>query len=174
MNKKAYFFIIDAILALLVLTVGITLVLTLSYREPASTQSEFLSVDLMKPLDEKIRGGIPRTKLCGSGGTYEELGLINPENTVLTQIAEFYYRDALGDPDALEYAEQCAEDALPMANIKQYNFEIVVEDTSIYQNATVNRDNESVRVKIPSRRVVFGFYNDTFFGPYMAEVWVWQ
>ena len=64
--------------------------------------------------------------------------------------------------------------ALRMLNIEKYNFEIVINNQSIYQNASLGRFNSSVKVVIPSRQVVFGFYNDSFYGPYMAEVWVWQ
>ena len=179
MNKKAYFFIIDAILALVVLAIGVSLVLTLSYREPVKTQTEFLSADLMNPLDTRIRGGISGEKICGSGGVYEETGVItHPDNTVLTQLTEFYYREIMlgeGPPDPIdEYAKQCVQDTLPLVNIEQYNFEIVINNQTIYQNATVGRQNSSVKVIIPSREIVFGFYNDTFYGPYMAEVWVWQ
>lgn len=176
MNKKAYFFIIDAILALLVLSVGIGLVLTITYKMPAKTQSEFLSFDLMKPLNKKIRGGIPGDRPCGSNGDYEQAGIItHPENTVLTQLAEFYYRqEILEIEDTSDYMFQCVNDSIPLMNIEHHNLAILIDNFTIFENSTVDRYNETVKVRIPSRKVVFGFFNETFYGPYMAEVWVWR
>jgi len=96
---------------------------------------------------------------------------VSPTWVPETQVVLFL---PVGEVFLEDYAAQCAQDALPMANIEQYNFAIIVDNTTIYQNATMNRNNETVRVKIPSRKIVFGFYNESFYGPYVAEVWVWQ
>ena len=68
LNKKAYFFLIDALLALGVLTVGIVMVFTLYTNVPSKEQPAILSDDLMDFFaNNKIKD--VNNEYVGLGGT---------------------------------------------------------------------------------------------------------
>lgn len=177
LNRKGYFFLIDSIIALGVLTIGVFLVLNLYTNVPSKDEQSILSEDIMSFFaGNKIKD--TNNLYAGLGGTLWQQGKItNAENSLLQQIAEFYSN---GDLDTAEtFIIQLIENILPT----EYKLEFWIHDsdfdTLIYpKNPSQQhlRSKEATKILIPSRKVVYGISMETgdMFGPYNAEVLVWR
>jgi hypothetical protein len=175
-NRKGYFFLVDSIIALGVLAIGVFLILTLYTDAPSKDEPTILSEDIMDFFaNNKIKD--TNNPYAGLGGTLWQQGKItNAENSLLQQVAEFY---ANSDLDTAEtFIIQLIENILPT----QYKFEFWIHDlgvdTLIYpKNPSQEHldSKEATEVLIPSKKIVYGI-NQTgeIFGPYTAEVLVWQ
>ncbi len=180
MQRKGYIFSLDAIIAICVMVVGIVLVLLSMSYTPTPTQAVSLSQDLVNALyATKIYDlndqDYPYVKFLKSNGNITLM-----ENTILEQIGEFYYRNVtyhcmycLGL--ATNFARNLTKYSIP----EQYSFEILVNNMSIYErrstNPTVSSEKNNSRLLMTSRRIFSGFINRTdIWGPYSAEVFVWQ
>ncbi|MCH8004504.1 MAG: hypothetical protein IH934_07805 [Nanoarchaeota archaeon] len=190
LNKKAYFFLIDSILALGVLAVGAFLIFTSYLSVPSKEEPEILSDNVMDFFaNNKIKD--INNPYAGLGGTLwqtegqpggicegEEL-IANAETTLLQQIGEFYEKSS-GNICYLELAEKFIAELTQNSLPPQYLSEFWVNDTLLYpQNPTqehIDLKNAS-GILIPSKKIVYGFLNQEtgdLFGPYETEVIVWQ
>lgn len=177
LSRKGYFFLIDSMIALGVLAIGVFLVLTLYTDVPPKEEPTILSEDIMDFFtNNKIKDA--NNPYAGLGGTLWRQGKItNAENSLLQQMAEFY---ANNDLDTAEtFIIQLIENILPT----QYKFEFWIHnsgvDTLIYPKnpSQAHLDSkEATEVLIPSKKIVYGINQATgeIFGPYTAEVLVWQ
>ncbi len=173
MNKRGYFFLIDAIIAMFVLAVGVGIVLSFSASTPPSQQVSMISADFLTPLSDNIED--INNDFCGNEGNLTQDGNItNQKQSLINQIAEFYYRNITYNQDyTINLAQECIKEIMPLENFAQFNFELTINENIIYSNTTKARENASVI--LPNRKIVYGTFNETeFYGPYIAEVWVWQ
>jgi len=174
LNKKAYFFVIDSILALGVLAVGAFLIFTFYLSTPSIREPAILSDDIMNFFANNRIKDI-NNPYAGLGGLLWQQGKItNPENTLLQQVAEFYSNDDLSTAE--QFIAELTQNNLP----PQYLFEFWVDDKLIYpQNPPQQHlDSKSAtEVLIPSKKIAYGILNPQsgdLFGPYNTEVLVWQ
>ena len=184
-NKKAYFFLIDSILALGVLAVGGFLVLTFYLQAPPGNEPSILSEDVMDFFANNKVQDVNNAEV-GFGGTYWSSAEVtachgqtltpNPENTLLQQAAALY-ADSLGNicyrGIARTYIEKLTQGVFP----QQYAFEFWTDDTLLYPATEQIDAKNAAKVLIPSKRVVYGIRNQEtgdMLGPYDAEVLVWQ
>lgn len=187
LNKKAYFFLIDALLALGVIAVGTAMVFTLYTNVPSKEQPAILSDDLMDFFaNNKIKD--VNNEYVGLGGTLwetegqpggicngEEL-IANGENTLLQQVAIFYEKSS-GNSCYLNLVKKfilnLTENTLPT----QYGFEFWMDDQLLYPETEQTVSKSKTKVLIPSKKIAYGIMNQEtgdMFGPYNAEVLVWQ
>lgn len=174
LNKKAYFFLIDSILALGVLAVGAFLIFTSYLSVPSKEEPEILSDNVMDFFaNNKIKD--INNPYAGLGGTLWQQGKItNAENTLLQQVAEFYANNDLSIAE--QFIAELTQNNLP----PQYLFEFWIDDTLLYpQNPSQQHlDSKSAtEVLIPSKKIAYGILNQEtgdLFGPYDTEVLVWQ
>jgi hypothetical protein len=195
LNKKAYFFLIDALLALGVITVGIVMVFTLYANVPSKEQPTILSDDLMDFFaNNKIKD--VNNEYVGLGGTLwetegqlggicngEEL-IVNGENTLLQQIAIFYEKSqgdtgkaCYFDPDTEDLIERFIRNLVENILPPQYKFEFWMDDQLLYPETEQTVSKSKTKVLIPSKKIAYGIMNQEtgdMFGPYNAEVLVWQ
>ena len=195
LNKKAYFFLIDALLALGVITVGIVMVFTLYANVPSKEQPTILSDDLMDFFaNNKIKD--VNNEYVGLGGTLwetegqlggicngEEL-IVNGENTLLQQIAIFYEKsqgdagnDCYFNPDSEDLIERFIGNLVENILPPQYKFEFWMDDQLLYPETEQTVSKSKTKVLIPSKKIAYGIMNQEtgdMFGPYNAEVLVWQ
>ena len=195
LNKKAYFFLIDALLALGVITVGIVMVFTLYANVPSKEQPTILSDDLMDFFaNNKIKD--VNNEYVGLGGTLwetegqlggicngEEL-IVNGENTLLQQIAIFYEKsqgdagnDCYFNPDTEDLIERFIRNLVENILPPQYKFEFWMDDQLLYPETEQTVSKSKTKVLIPSKKIAYGIMNQEtgdMFGPYNAEVLVWQ
>ncbi|MBI2651469.1 hypothetical protein HYX01_03290 [Candidatus Woesearchaeota archaeon] len=172
--KKGYFFVIDAVLALSVLAIGILLAFTLYSNVPSKEQSTVLSEDLMDFLVNNKIKDTDNTYASVNGQLWNSGKITNAENTLLQQAAEFY---AINELDiANQFIAELTKNSLP----SQYTFELWINKKLIYPKEPSQQHQTSknqANVLIPSKKIVYGILNKddgSMFGPYDAEVLVWQ
>ena len=187
LNKKGYFFIIDAVLALGVLAVGAFLIFT-SYTDISSKDDptilsegimDFFANNKIKDIDNKYAGlsGTLWTDEGKEGGLCAGVELTaNAENTLLQQIAIFYEKSS-DNSCYLNLAEKfilkLTENVLP----QKYEFELWMDDQLLYPSTEQTDSKDAAEYLIPSKKIVYGILNQEtgdMFGPYNAEVFVWQ
>ena len=189
LNKKAYFFLIDALLALGVITVGIVMVFTLYINVPSKEQPTILSDDLMDFFaNNKIKD--VNNEYVGLGGTLwetegqlggicngEEL-IVNGENTLLQQIAIFYEKsqgdagnDCYFNPDSEDLIERFIGNLVENILPPQYKFEFWLYDSQdldepdddlkqlLYPAAEQTDSKNAAEVLIPSKKIAYGIMN---------------
>ena len=174
MEKKGYFFILDAFLALTILIVGIFVITSSFITGQKTAQVDFLSVDLLDFMESKKIKDF-NDPYAGIGGDLWKQGLITDgESTLLQQIGQFY---ATGRYDIAEsFITNVSSSIIP----NQFNYEFWIDGAMIYpQNPTdehfISRDNTQVLLK--SQGITFGEINKSnlnTFGPYNVEVFLWN
>ncbi len=174
MAKKGYFFLIDSMLALGILVIGSFLVFSAYTKVPSKQESTILSKDVMDFFTSNKLKDI-NNEYGGVGGELWEAGNItNAENTLLQQVGEFYTGNNLGIAE--KFIVNLTENIVP----QQYLFEFWMDDVLLHpqnpsQSHIYSKGNTSVL--IPSKKIVYGFLDEEtgdLFGPYTAEVLVWQ
>ncbi len=179
-KKKGYLFILDSIVALFVLTIGITLILSYRFPQPVTQQAEIYSSDLVSFLT-KIKIQNLNDNYIGLNGVLVENGTITAvDNTLIEQTGEFYFRYSNSScGGCLSFINDSMQSVTHSLFLKQFNFEIAVDDT-VLKNRTVVYLNKAKPTKntaeliLPSRRFIYGIYNNTPYGPYIMEITVWQ
>ena len=171
MNKKAYFFLIDAIIGLLVLSIGITLVVTSTVFQEPVRQTELLNVDLLSAFTKQIKdkSGV----YCGIDGALAQDGNItDTENTFLQQFGEFYYRYQQGCTFCLDLIRNCIKEVVDVNSLAPHSMELKINHEYIY---AVNNSQKNLSfLVIPQRSITFGTYGNQYYGPYLAEIIVWN
>ena len=197
LNKKGYFFVIDALIALGVLAIGVFLVFTFYANVPSKEQPAILSGSIMdffannkiKDVDNLYAGlgGSLWEDEGADGGLCDGEELIaNGEITLLQQIAIFYEKsqgdagnDCYFNPDSEDLIERFIGNLVENILPPQYKFEFWMDDKLLYP-ATVTEQADSknaAEVLIPSKKIAYGILNPQtgdLLGPYDTEVLVWQ
>lgn len=171
MQKRGYFFLIDAIIALFVIGIGITLVLTTTTSPEPVRQPELLDVDMMAILQKRVMD-IDDTYCGAESSLVSDENITNQEDRLLQQLGSLYYRHQQGCIFCIELIQNCLNEVLPVNSLAPYSFELTINQEYIHAINTTPR-NESHLV-IPQRSITFGIYNNQFFGPYTAELFVWN
>lgn len=164
---------LDATLALFVLTIGVLLILSFYIDLPQPTQVGFISKDLLNFFsDTKIKD--LNNQYAGIGGELWRNGSItDPENSLLQQIGEFYNRNDLA---TAEKFVQNVSDIIP----GQFKYEIWIDNTRIYpKNASQEhlKSKANTNLLLTSKKLTFGIQNKStsgIWGPFKAEVFVWE
>ncbi len=173
-KKRGYFFILDAMLALIVLSIGIFLITSSYVDVPQLAQVGLLADDLLNFLSNSKIKDI-NNPYAGIGGALWAQGLITDiENTLLQQIGEFY---ATGNIDTAEkFIANVSSGIIP----PQFKYEFWIDGTILYpkvQSAEHTESRNSTEILLTSKKITFGIINKTtsnLWGPYKAEVFVWE
>jgi len=173
-KKRGYFFILDALLATLVIVIGVLLIFSSYVNVPKSTQVELLSDDLMNFLSNTKIKDI-NNPYAGIGGYLWNQGAItDQENTLLQQIGEFYATNKLDVAD--KFIQNLSAGAVP----QQFRYEVWMDGVTIYPKTKTPehiKSRNSTGLLLTSKKLTFGIINRTtsnLWGPYKAEVYVWE
>ena len=141
MDLKAYFFSLDAMLALTLVVTTIVLLSSIDIREPSMAQTNFLSEDLMSVFSELRVGEINNSyvKELIQNGTITQLN-----NTILEQFGEFYAEEL--DSTAASMFYNITYDILNGENIGLY-----IEGDQIYSYGSAPRE-----ILLNSHRMISG------------------
>jgi hypothetical protein len=173
-RKKGYFFVLDAIMAIMVLTIGVILIFSFNKYAPLKQQAFFISSDIPSMLaNTKIKD--LNNEYCGVNSKLTNDGNItNTENTLLEQIGEFYYRSKTkGCTFCPNLTIKAMQNTVTPLVPEDYNFYIKINSEVVYTRNTT--DIQNATLVIPVRRVVQGLYNKSeLFGPYIFEVYTWK
>ncbi|MBI2657336.1 hypothetical protein HYX08_01430 [Candidatus Woesearchaeota archaeon] len=173
-KKRGYFFILDAVLALLVLVIGVFLITSSYVDVPQPGQVGLLSNDLLDFLSaNKIRD--LNNQYAGIGGGLWSQGMItDADNSLLQQIGIFY---ATGRSDIAEkFILNVSAGIVPA----QFNYELWINDAMLYPRvpaAQHSGSKNSTKLLLTSKKIAFGILNAStgeLWGPYKAEVFLWE
>ena len=173
-KKRGYFFILDAVLALIVLVVGVFLITSSYVSVPQPVQVEILSDDLLGFLSNtKIRE--LNNPYAGIGGVLWNQGLITAaDNSLLQQIGELY---SANKPDIAEkFIANVSAGIVP----SQFRYEVWMNNAILYPRVPAiehANSRNSTGLLLTSKKLTFGIMNKTtsnIWGPYKAEVFVWE
>ena len=162
MGKRGYFFTLDAFVAVGIIVIGLVLILTSNYYSPVTVQPIALSNDLMLTLSS--------TKITESNNDYVRNlsingSITNRDNSLLQQAGEFYLNNQKSM--STSFVKNVTFNLVP----PQYSFNVSINKTTIYNRGSMAR---SSRLVVSTKSIVFGVYNNTLWGPYPAEVAIWQ
>lgn len=161
---------VDALLALFVLTLGVTLVLVFYTRTSTYQPVVTLSQDFMTALAATKLNKLNDMVIGPQGSLVAQGNITHPENSILQQVAEFYYRWTLGCEYCLDLVNTTIYRAVSVE--AKYNYLISVNDEYVFfKNAT---SYEDARTVLPTRKIVHGEFQNEVYGPYMVEVLVWE
>lgn len=173
-NKRGYFFIIDAFIALFVLTLGVVLTLSFFYSENSFNQTTLYS-NSMLDFFSRTRIIDLNNEYAGAGGTLHRDGNItNLDNTLLSQIGELYYRNQTYDCNfCIDIIKKFVSNITDNYVASQYNVAVFIEDEPVFEDSWMN-PNQSFSL-IPAKRIIHGVYNKSeMWGPYEIEVRTWR
>lgn len=171
-NKRGYFFIIDAFIAMTILALGLFFILSSYSQSPPQTQtlvtsrnviSYMTETEISSVISEFVQTAEEREELVQRGSF---------DNSILEQIVEYIYLDEMGS--AGDLVNKTFNQTIP----SQYNYEFTLIGEDItntkYNNEKITRGVEEADVVIPSRTLVVVVINQTkIIGPVEAEVKIW-
>lgn len=174
LKKRGYFFILDAVLALLVLVIGVFLITSSYVETPQPAQVGFLSGDLLGFLSStKIKG--LNNAYAGIGGVLWNQGDISDaDNSLLQQIGEFYATNRIDVAE--KFVQNVSAGIVPL----QFRYEVWIDNSIVYprlQPAEHIKSRNNTAILLTSKKLTFGILNKTtsdIWGPYKAEVYVWE
>ena len=174
LKKRGYFFVLDAVMGLMVLVIGVFLITSSYIDVPQPVQVELLSDDLLNFLSNtKIKD--LNNPYAGIGGELWKQGEITEvENSLLQQIGEFY---ATNKPDTAEkFIQNVSKEIIP----SQFRYEVWMNGAILYPktpSAEHIESKESTELLLTSKKITFGVINKTtsnLWGPYKSEVFLWE
>jgi hypothetical protein len=172
MNRGGYFFLIDSIIALSVLSIGVFLLYSYNERDVSTTQPLTVSQNVLSHLSSHRIRNIDNDYGGPSSTLYRNGNITDIDKTLLEQAAEFYYRFRnKGCGFCLDLASSYIGNiTIPVPS--NYNYVISIDGTTVYNASTMPLNGS--RFVIPSRTIVHGLYNKTeLYGPYIVEVLSW-
>lgn len=170
-KKKGYFFIVDSIIALTVLSAGIILLFSYNQFTPTTYDLYIVSDEVINVLYyneiKEMNNDYIRFTLIADGNITDD------HKTIFEQIGEFYYRNQTKDCGyCLSLMNNTIYSVLDSMFPSDYNYMVYFDNITIYNVSNV--DIEYATVVIPSKAVVHGLYNDSeLYGPYLVEVLSW-
>ena len=167
-GKKAYYYSLDAFIAIIVITIGLFIVLQ-SGSNVQPKQNIYL-------FSESITNYFTHTKVYDLNDelypatikVWKQDGTINYfTNSLLEQTGEFYAKGQLS------LANQFAENVTGNAIDPNFNFELIINGTQIFNETKIPKENS--KSLISTTILITGLIDaSTSWGPYVAEIMVWQ
>jgi len=163
MNKKAFFFTMDVVICIMILTIGFLLVWTSTSGEPPKEQPMFLANDIASLLSNTKNADI-MGMITGGNVDYVK----DPELTMFEQIGIFY---VTGNSNRIEdYLDDTLKGILP----DQYEMDIRFDDEVFYNSTPITKTYNESGFLISAKRVIVVVTNKTkLHGPFVGEVRVW-
>jgi hypothetical protein len=174
-NKKGYFFVLDVGISIFVLIIGLVIVFSYYYNVYSTAQTTYFSSNIINILSNTRIISSNNLYYGYNGVLYKNGNITNVNNNLMTQIAEFYYRNQTYNCNfCLELIEKTINNVTSTLITDNYYYLIKIDDVIIYNTTQDIKYNESTQL-IPSKRIVYGIYNNKeIFGPYGFEVWAWR
>ncbi len=162
MQKRGYFFTLDAFVAMGIIVVGLVIVLAAYSYRPVTVQGSVISSDLTLSLSNTKVSDVNNDYVRNliNNGT-----ITNSDNSLLQQTGEFYVNNQMSMGSY--FLQNVTSNLVP----RQYGVNITINEQEMFSRG---RLLNSSRFVISSRSIVFGIYNGSMWGPLPAEVRVWQ
>ena len=180
MSKKAYYFIVDALIAATILIVGFILINSLYISEPEKIE--------LKDAADNIMNFLSATKLldlCTAEGDCSDKvlqsnfdSIRNKDNSLLEVIGELVSAGSQERAGAIIRSIVVDNKMVPLG----YNFTFFIEDKVIYPEEQFEMTATDPLMKkskalVVSKKVIFGYFEEpvtVYWGPYTAEARIWR
>jgi hypothetical protein len=176
LNKRGYFFIIDSIITVIILSIGILVFYSYQPKYQLNIQTKQIPnevLDLMSGIQIKelcsqgcsCSGMVALSNLCTSGN------IKNYDNNILELLGELNYRTI--DSQGL-VSEVVSENY----NLNLYGIALLINNRTIYDSGDVSLGSKSTSL-ISAKRVIVGYWQDEATGdignwaPSIIEVRAW-
>jgi hypothetical protein len=182
MNKKGYYFTLDAIIGIIILVTGAVIINYAYFDKPHVEPPLILANDIADSF-EKTRIDELESKaplLYESDTNIEDIS--GAERTILEQIGIYYQQSQdESDPDKksekLDKANNLASSFITKVIPKQYNFQIKIKDHVLVQDSNNKKEKDASQVVV-AKKLVYTTYEDAGIpktvGPLKFEVKMWQ
>ncbi len=166
--KKGYFFTLDAFMAISILVLCVVLIFSIHSATPYPLQSIFISDDIMYYFSN--------TKCYELQNPYVQSLILDgsiafPETSLLEQATIFYIG---GRPDlARNLTLNVTSGMIP----EKYGVQFRIYNSTVeyaYRQREGSVLENSSRLLISSKKIIFGMIDETAWGPMTAEVRIWQ
>jgi hypothetical protein len=174
-KKRGYFFIVDSIIALTVLSVGIILLFSYNQHTPSTSNLYTVSDEVINILYYNVINDLNNDYIWH----LEQNGNITDNSkTIIEQIGEFYYRNQTKNCNyCMILINSTINSTLINMFPEDYNFIVIFDNKTIFTNINTGLQKisiENATIVIPSKAIVHGLYNKTeLYGPYIIEVLSW-
>jgi hypothetical protein len=170
MNKKGYFFIMDAMMGVVIMVSSMVYFYSIHAYDQPKNQIYFLTDNMMNFLSGSrlatINNGY-KDSLVLSGN------ITNLDNTVLEQVNEFEYRNKSGCSYCNAFATNLIANLTDGIVERQYNYRVSLNNRIVYEKSSFPESFSLLTLK--SGRIIYTFLNGTdIYGPSYAEVMFWQ
>ncbi|MBI2133390.1 hypothetical protein HYU11_01770 [Candidatus Woesearchaeota archaeon] len=163
MSKRGYFFTLDAFVAMGIIVVGLFIVLGSYSYTPLGDLPEIMSGDILVSLSStkvsEINSNYVRALI--DNGT-----ITNTENSVLQQLGEFYVNNQVSMGS--RFMSNISSNIIP----RQYGVSVSIDNFQVFNEGPKLLPGS--RTVVSSKSLVFGIYNGSMWGPFPAEVSMWQ
>ena len=165
---------IDAFVALLVISTGLIMVFSLNSFSPSISQPELLSQEFVTTLVSIQVNELNNDFIARQ---IKNSNITNTDNTVMQQAYEFkkYHSDPVtGLGAGYNFSTWLLSNVSSQIIPEQYSYEIIIDGNEMHGRSAKNK-NES-ELLLSSKRIIFGVVNRSveFWGPVQVEVIVWQ
>jgi hypothetical protein len=172
-NRKGYFFIIDAIFAAIILSIGF-MIISSGSRISDETPLPVVADNLLDILSRVKINDLCDHCVCSHAKLQETCALTNNyEQTLLDHVTELY---TSGNNVKQTKARELFSSLLPLIRQDLYGVELKINNVQIYSDT----GQEKTKVLISKKKISFGYVETpttgtvTYFGPYMIEVNMWE
>jgi len=170
MNKKGYFFIVDALIGVAIMIAALTYFYNIqSYEQPK---------DQMYLLADNLISFMSQIRIAGINNQYVNnlrinKNITNEDNTILEQINEFEYLAKNGCSICENHSKNMIANITNGIIESQYNFKLSLNNKTIYEQSKFDESRSLTSIKLG--RVIYTIINGTsLYGPSYAEISVWQ
>ena len=173
-KKRGYFFILDAALGIFVLAIGAFLIASLYINLPEPSQVGLLSDDFLNFLSNTQIKDLNNPYGGIGGKLWKDGNITNKDNSLLQQIGEFYSKKQY------DLAEKFIRNVSANVIPSQFNYELWMDSSILYPripDAGEIASKSKTDLMLTSKKITFGVAstaNSSLWGPYKAEVFVWQ
>lgn len=175
MQKKALYFTLEALVAMMVISVGfgILLYLFVVTSAPPITTVQTNLYDMVKLFNMPIYS-ISDGTCSVTGDAVEDGEISDTSTTFFNQLGEFYYRYTTQHCDYCdELITTCITEYITYRNLDEENIQISIEGIPFYNSTNIDQENATALFPYPV--LLFGIQNNSaMWGPYTGEIRVWQ
>ncbi len=164
MNKKGYFFIIDAFIASTIIVITLMLIINSDERVPVIQNKYFLAEEFATFI---INTNVEDMNNPTVNSWINQTIVRNPKNSIMEQIAEFHFN--ANDTLATDLITITVNGTVGDKN----GFSYRIDNVTLYSRNTTHPLEDS-RLIVTSKKIVYWEKNSTtLYGPAIVEITVW-
>ncbi|MGM5482734.1 MAG: hypothetical protein ACQESF_04700 [Nanobdellota archaeon] len=173
-SKRGYFFAIDAVIALSILTLGTVLAISYFGHQVSEDQVMLISDNIMSFMYSHNIKDLNSDYIGPNRELHRNKNITDLDNPLIMQLGEFYYR---GEEKGCTFCKSLIKKSLQNVSgeflAKGYSFTLYIEEELLYNKTKTNKEDSTMLV--PAKTIISGVYNENeLWGPYTIEVRAWR